>query len=127
MNAGTTIYAGKRSRVRSQLLFALWHGHERDFYRAPGAGAEQFDADFLADGCRGDSPLEVGWRRDGFAVKTDNHITGDNAGLMRWLSGHDFIHVHALWRLQPEGRGFGTVQGPNLHPEPSPRHTTCSV
>src|SRR5262249_3614486 len=101
--------------------------HKGDFYRAPGAGAEQLDADFLADGCRGNSPLEVGWGRDGFAVKTDNHITGDNAGLIRGLSRHDFMHVHALRRLQPEGHGFGTVQGPNLHPQPTARHTTCSV
>ena len=70
-----------RVTEEATLLFALWHGHGGDFYRAPGAGAEQFDADFLADGCRGNSPLEVGWGRDGFAVKTDNHITGDDTGL----------------------------------------------
>ena len=82
-----------RVKEEAELLFALWHGHEGHFYRAPGAGAEQLDADFLADGCRGNSSLEVAWSSYGFAVKTDNHITGHNAGLMRWLSGHDFMHV----------------------------------
>ena len=49
---------------------------------------------FLPMGVEANSSLEVAWSGDGFAVKTDNHITGDNAGLMRWLSGHDFMHVH---------------------------------
>ena len=96
-----TVTGGPRHNVTrvkedAALLCALRHGDEGDVYRAPGAGAEQLDTNFLADGCRGDSALEVGWRRDGFAVKTDNHITGDNAGLMRWLSGHDFMHIYTL-------------------------------
>ena len=97
MGKGTAAGGPRHDVTRVQeaatLLFALRHGHEGDFYRAPGTGAEQLDADFLANGGRSDYPLEVGWCHDSFAVKTDNHITGNNAGLMRRLSRHDFIHV----------------------------------
>jgi len=58
----------------AELFLALRHGHEGDFYRGRARAWSSSTRTFLPMGVEATAPWRF-WSRDGFAVKTDNHIT----------------------------------------------------